>query len=140
MKLILLNGLIIAVVIWFAGVSVKDFACLVVGQFELVGEGNSHFFNRTMDIYFWRASILAVLVAILIHYVFTHNVLSPLKQLTKSTQLMIEGKSPELVAVKSDDEIVGLSAILMNWHKHCNEQKKIRNVCLIILLMNCELP
>lgn len=105
MKLILLNGLIIAVVIWFAGVSVKDFACLVVGQFELVGEGNSHFFNRTMDIYFWRASILAVLVAILIHYVFTHNVLSPLKQLTKSTQLMIEGKSPELVAVKSDDEI-----------------------------------
>ncbi|MFC4600272.1 sensor histidine kinase [Cohnella hongkongensis] len=117
MKLIFVNGLVIAVVIWLAGVSVKDFACLVVGQYELVGEGKSGFFNETMDVYLWRASILATLFAAIIHYVFIRNVLSPLKQLTKSTQLMMEGHYPEPVPPESGDEIGRLT-------RHFNELAK----------------
>ncbi|WP_246061952.1 sensor histidine kinase [Paenibacillus oralis] len=117
MKLILINGLVIAVVIWLVGVSVKDFACSVVGQYELVGKGGSGFFNETMDVFLWRASILAILFAAIIHYVFIRNVLSPLKQLTKSTQLMMEGYHPELVPPQSNDEIGRLT-------RHFNEFAK----------------
>lgn len=102
-KLILLNVLVIAIVIWLAGVSLKDLACLVVGRYELVGEGNSGFFNATMEVYLWRASILALLSAVIIHYVIIRNMLFPLKQLTKSTRLMIEGQYPELVPVSNDE-------------------------------------
>ncbi|MED4600056.1 ATP-binding protein [Paenibacillus validus] len=117
MKLIMVNGLVIAVVIWLAGVSVKDFACMVVGQYELVGEEKSRFFNETMEFYLWRASFLAILVAAIIHYVFIKKILSPLKRLAKSTQLMIEGHYPEPIEPKSHDEIGQLT-------KHFNELAK----------------
>lgn len=114
MKLILVNSLVIAVVIWLAGVSVKDFACLVVDQYALVGEEKSSFFNRTMEFYLWRASVSAIIVAAIIHYVFIKKILFPLKQLTKSTQLMIEGQYPDLTEPKSQDEI---GVLTKHFHK-----------------------
>lgn len=113
-KLIMVNGLVILVVIWLAGVSVKDFACIIVGQYELVGEGRSRFFNETMQFYLLRASFLAILVAAIIHYVFIQKMLSPLARLTKSTQLMIEGHYPQPIEPQSHDEIGQLT-------KHFNE-------------------
>ena len=117
MKLVMVNGLVIAVVIWLAGVSVKDFACMVVAQYELVGEEKSRFFNETMEFYLWRASVLAILVAAVIHYVFIRKILSPLKRLTKSTRLMIEGHYPEPIEPSSHDEIGQLT-------RHFNELAK----------------
>lgn len=117
MKLIMVNGLVIAVVIWLAGVSVKDFACMVVAQYELVGEEKSRFFNETMEFYLWRASVLAILVAAVIHYVFIRKILSPLKRLTESTRLMIEGHYSEPIEPDSHDEIGQLT-------RHFNELAK----------------
>ncbi|MGF9713590.1 HAMP domain-containing sensor histidine kinase [Paenibacillus naphthalenovorans] len=52
-----------------------------------------------------------------IHYVFIKKILSPLKRLTESTRLMIEGHYPEPIEPKSHDEIGQLT-------KHFNELAK----------------
>ncbi len=105
----MVNGLVVAVVIWLAGVSVKDFACVVVGQFETVGEETTRSFNQTMQFYLWRASVLAVVVAALVHYFFVRKLLSPLKRLTESTQALTRGVYPEPIPAESDDEIGSLT-------------------------------
>lgn len=113
----MVNVLVILVVIWMAGVSVKDFACMIVGKFELVGEGRSSFFNETMQYYLVRASLFAILVAVLIHYILIRQILSPLSLLTKSTQQMIEGRYPKSIEPQSSDEIGQLTL-------HFNELSK----------------
>jgi two-component system, OmpR family, sensor histidine kinase BaeS len=104
-KLILINVLVISVVIWLAGVSVKDFACLLVGQYHLVGEDKSRFFDSTMQFYLLRASLLAIVVASVIHYFFIKRILVPLQKLAESTRLMTEGNYPKPLPVLSSDEI-----------------------------------
>lgn len=113
----MVNGLVILLVIWLASVSVKDFACMIVGKFELVGEGRSGFFNETMQFYLVRASIFAILVAVLIHYILIRQILSPLSLLTKSTRQMIEGRYPKPIEPRSQDEIGQLT-------QHFNELSK----------------
>ncbi len=104
-KLIFINILVINVVIWMAGVSVKDFACLLVEQFHFVGEEKSRFFDSTMQFYLVRAGLLAIIVASVIHYFFVKRILVPLQNLAKSTRSMTEGKYPKPLPVLSDDEI-----------------------------------
>jgi len=104
-KLIGVNILVILVVIWFAGVSVKDFACVLVEKYQLVGEDRNFFFNRTMQFYLMRASLLAIIVAALIHFIFIRKILTPLNKLTQSTRQLKEGIYPEPLKESSQDEI-----------------------------------
>lgn len=113
-KLIVVNVIVIAIVIWLAGVSVKDFACILVGQYQLVGEEKSQFFNQTMHFYLLRASILAIIVAVVIHFFFIKRLLAPLKRLTQSAQQLIAGTYPEPIQSSSEDEIGQLT-------RHFNE-------------------
>ncbi|MEK8127670.1 ATP-binding protein [Paenibacillus filicis] len=104
-KLIGVNVLVMLIVIWLAGVSVKDFACVLVAKYQLVGEERNFFFQRTMHFYLIRASLLAIIVAAIIHFVFIKKILSPLKRLTQSTRQLMAGSYPEPIEASSEDEI-----------------------------------
>ncbi|BBI33846.1 sensor histidine kinase [Cohnella abietis] len=104
-KLIVVNALVMLIVIWLVGVSVKDFACLLVANYQLVGDEKNLFFNRTMQFYLIRASLLAIVVAAVIHFVFIKHILAPLKKLKQSTRQLMDGTYPEPVDVSSKDEI-----------------------------------
>lgn len=101
----LINALVIGIVIWIAGTSVKDFACNLVNQFHMVGEDKKEFFNQTMDYYLLRASFASILIAGLIYYYLTRKVVSPLHRLKESTKELSKGRYPELLKVESSDEV-----------------------------------
>lgn len=105
----LINGLVIGVVIWLVGVSVKDFACLLVGQYEFIDTEKQRFFNDTMHYYLLRVSVIALLVAALIYILLMSKILLPLRKLTQSTRQMTEGVYPDPLLVHSDDEVGQLS-------------------------------
>lgn len=102
-KLTLVNVIVIGVVIWLTGVSVKDFACFLVNEYSFVGEGDNTVFNTTMHFYLLRASITAIIIAGLIHYFFIRQILSPLKSLAKSARQMTRGIYPDPIKVSSDE-------------------------------------
>ena len=104
-KLIGVNIIVMLTVILLAGVSVKDFACVLVEKYRLVGEEKNIMFNQTMQFYLMRASLLALVVAALIHYVFIKKMLVPLRRLTESTRQLTEGIYPQMLEVTSRDEI-----------------------------------
>ncbi len=101
----MVNVLVMLIVIWLAGVSVKDFACILVEKNRLIGEGTDFSYNRTMNVYLIRASLIAMVVASIIHFVFIKKILSPLKRLTASTRQLTDGSYPEPIKVPSEDEI-----------------------------------
>lgn len=105
----LINGLVIAVIIWLVGVSVKDFACIVVEQYNLVDQDKQAFFNQTMHFYLLRASLAAIIVAGLIYFFLIRNLHEPLKKLTSFTQMMKNGDYPPQLQVYAKDEIGQLS-------------------------------
>lgn len=105
----LVNSMVIAAVIWLVGVSVKDFACALVGQYDFVDKEQQVAFNETMHIYLLRASLIALFVAALIYYVWMRRVLTPLRNLTKSMRVMAEGQFPDPIKAVSEDEIGQLS-------------------------------
>jgi two-component system, OmpR family, sensor histidine kinase BaeS len=104
-KLFGVNLIVMLVVIWFVGVSVKDFACSLVASYQLVGDERNFFFNETMQYYLIRASLLAVVIAASIHFILIKHILAPLKKLTQSTRQLMTGSYPEPVTVASRDEI-----------------------------------
>ncbi|MFD0958900.1 sensor histidine kinase [Paenibacillus chungangensis] len=108
-KMTLINSIVIAVVIWLVGVSVKDFACLLVDSYAFIGEERQAIFNDTMQYYLIRASMIAVIVAALIYLLLMRKVIVPLQNLAKSTRLMTQGRYPERIKVTSNDETGQLS-------------------------------
>ncbi|WP_236006036.1 sensor histidine kinase [Paradesulfitobacterium ferrireducens] len=104
-KLILINLLIIAIVIWLAGVSVKDFACLLAKQYQVIGGASSNLFDRTMQFYLIRASILAVSVAGILYYFLVRKLILPLQHLGTSAQKMARGEFQPCREISSEDEI-----------------------------------
>ncbi|MHB1654320.1 MAG: sensor histidine kinase [Desulfitobacteriaceae bacterium] len=106
----LINLLVIAIVIWIAGVSVKDFSCLLVNQYQLVGRESSNLFDRTMQFYLLRASLLAVIVAGILYYYLVKKLILPLQRLGISTQKLAQGEFQPCPEIPSEDEIGRLIA------------------------------
>jgi len=125
-KLMLLNGLVIAVVILLAAVSVKDFACITVGQFDAIGEETSKEFNDRMQWYLIRASLFAMIAAALVHYIFVRKLLSPLRKLKESTLLLAKGEYPEIIPLKSEDEIGQLTSSFNYMTKALKQEEQHR--------------
>ena len=123
-KLILLNGLVIGIAIWLAGVSVKDFACLLFNQY--VGTEESELFNKSMQSFLLKASFIAVLAAGFIHYVFVKRLLSPLKTLSLATQEMAKGKYPSALPVTTVDEIGLLTSDFNNLSQKLQQTEESR--------------
>lgn len=104
-KLILINLLVIAIVIWLAGVSVKDFACLLTKQYQVIGGASSNMFDQTLQFYLIRASFLAVIVAGILYYFLVRKLILPLQHLGTSAQKMARGEFYPCQEISSEDEI-----------------------------------
>ncbi len=103
------NLLTIGLVIWFTGVSVKDFACLLVDQYQIVGAAKSRIFDQTLQVYLFRVSLLAILLAGIFYYYLVKKLLLPLQRLGVSTKKMAQGEYSPL-PIPSQDEIGELTA------------------------------
>lgn len=120
----LINFISMAIVIWLTGVSVKDFACILVGQFDVIGSEKQNFFNDTMHFYLLRVSALAVIISFLLYYYLTKKVVIPLQKLVHSTKALKDGRYPQLLTIKSSDEVGELTKNfneLMTKLKHVDE-------------------
>ncbi|MDF9846160.1 MULTISPECIES: HAMP domain-containing sensor histidine kinase [Paenibacillus] len=104
-KLMFVNGIVVLIVIWLAGFSLKDFACVTVGQFETVGLETTRSFNQVMQFYLWRASFLAIVVGGLVHFFFVRKLLTPLNILTHSIQSVMKGEQTEPITQQGEDEL-----------------------------------
>ena len=125
-KLILINLLIIAIVIWLAGVSVKDFACLLAKQYQVVGEASSNLFDRTMQFYLIRASILAVIVAGILYYFLVRKLILPLQRLEISAQKMASGEFQPCPEIPSEDEIGRLISAFNHLSSKLQQTEELR--------------
>ena len=105
LKLMLINFLVVGIVIWLAGVSIKDFACLLVNQYDISANGRSLLFNETMHYYLIRVSVLAIVIATIFYYYLVKRLLLPLHRLTNSIKGISQGQYLEPIAVTSKDEI-----------------------------------
>ncbi|UYZ15168.1 ATP-binding protein [Brevibacillus sp. WF146] len=113
-KLVLINALVIGLVIWIAGVTVKDFACYLVNQNQFSGNVNSELFNSTMRDYLIRASVIAAATAAIIHYFLARRIVTRLRQLAFFFRQIMNGVYPEPITKRSNDEIGQLA-------QNCNQ-------------------
>ncbi|MGG1552316.1 sensor histidine kinase [Paenibacillus ferrarius] len=104
-KLILLNVLVMGIMIWLTGFSVKEFACYLVDQYRNSGMVNKGLFNDTMRDYLIRASLVAIAVAAVTHYIFIKRIVSRLRELTVYARRLTKGEYPETIQDPSLDEI-----------------------------------
>ncbi|MFT9846674.1 sensor histidine kinase [Aneurinibacillus sp. REN35] len=126
-KLIWVNSAVILIVIFIAGVSVKDFACLLVNDFRIVGEAKNAFFNQTMQFYLIRASFVAIIIAAAVHFYFIRKWFLPLRQLAQATRQMTGGTYPAPLRVSSTDEIGQLTDAFNHLVAKLKQQEQQRN-------------
>lgn len=93
------------IIIWLAGVSVKEYACTLVEQSSLFDQEKSETFNRIMQSHLVNASMLAVSIAAVFHYYVVRKLLRPLQQLADASRKMTKGYFPDPIEVNSHDEI-----------------------------------
>lgn len=104
-KLVMVNLVVVVVVIWLAGVSVKDFACIAVGQLDEINEETRSIFNERINNYLLKVGLVAGTTAALVHYGFVRRLLGPLRKLTMSVQTLVKGEYPEPIPIINHDEI-----------------------------------
>lgn len=104
-KLIAINSVVIALVIWTVGVSVTDYACLLVDQSPSFDQKKSAAFTRTMQSYLVDASAIAIFLAAVFHYLVVYRMLKPMRLLTVAARQISKGEYPEPLKVVSKDEI-----------------------------------
>ncbi|MBU8908714.1 sensor histidine kinase [Desertibacillus haloalkaliphilus] len=104
-RITIVNSLVIGVVIWIVGISVKDYACYLIEQENTLTAAQRAAFINQMDSYLVFAVILAVIVAAIVHFYFIHSLLDPLRTLTEATKEMTNGHEPKPIPIANDDEI-----------------------------------
>ncbi|QCR30431.1 hypothetical protein C1N54_26675 (plasmid) [Priestia megaterium] len=90
-ELTILNMVVIGIVIWIAGVSVKDFACFLANELNIAGRERQVFFHQTMNFYLIRASVIAVVLGIIIHYIWVRRIIVPIQALSTAMKQMSNG-------------------------------------------------
>lgn len=129
-KFTLVNVAVIGIAVWLAGVSVKDFACLLFANFPSVSPEESASFTQTMQIFLIKASLLAVLIAGIFHYYFVRRLLSPLKQLGRAARQMAQGEMPEPLSFRVRDEIGQLTEDFNHLSQKLNQVEELRKKML----------
>ncbi|MDE5413482.1 sensor histidine kinase [Alkalihalobacterium chitinilyticum] len=121
-KLTLINSIVIGLVIWLVGISVKDYACYLIEKENALSVEQRLAFIEGMDTYLLFAVILSVIIAAVIHFYFISRLLDPLHSLTNATTEIIEGKYPQLTENTAQDEIGQLT---LHFNEMVNYMKKI---------------
>jgi len=136
-KFTLINVAVIGIAIWFAGVSVKDYACLLFANSPSVTPEESAIFNQTMQTFLIKASLTAVLIAAFIHYFFVKKLILPLKELGHATRQMAQGEMPKPLSIRVHDEIGLLTVDFNQLSLKLKQVEDLRKKCCLIFHMNC---
>lgn len=129
-KFTLINVAVIGIAVWLAGVSVKDFACLLFANYPSVSPEESATFSQTMQNFLIKASLLAVVIAGIFHFYFVRRLLYPLKKLGSATRQMAEGEMPEPLSFRVHDEIGELTADFNHLSLKLKQVEELRNKML----------
>ncbi|WP_152608158.1 sensor histidine kinase [Halalkalibacter okhensis] len=122
LKLTVINSIVVGLVIWIVGVSVKDFACYLIEQENSLSAEQRLGFTNQLDSYLVYAVILSIFIAAVVHFYFIRSLLYPLSTLTEVTKEIAKGNDPVIIYNKNSDEIGQLS-------RHFNEMiRKIKKV------------
>ena len=121
------NIVVIAVVIGIAGISVKEFACFLANEMNIIGPQRQNFFDRTMDFYLIRASIVAFVVAVLIHFIWIRRIVVPIQALSEATKRISDGEESQLVPVSSSNEVGQLTDQFNRLIKKIKQSEHLRN-------------
>ncbi|OLO26131.1 hypothetical protein BTR23_24030 [Alkalihalophilus pseudofirmus] len=121
-KLTLINSIVIGIVIWLVGISVKDYACYLIEKENTLTIEQRHTFIERMDSYLMYAVVLSIIIAAIIHFFFITRLLEPLHDLTNATKQIKEGKYPNLTEKISEDEIGQLTE---HFNEMVNHIKKV---------------
>ncbi len=105
-KLVVINSLVILLVIFLAGLSVKDYACFLVTTENISGQT----FVETLNGFLWKVSIIAFIVASLFHYVTVKKMVDPIKQLSIVAKGIKEGKTPTKIETTASGDLKELIA------------------------------
>jgi len=103
-KLVVINSLVILLVIFLAGLSVKDYACFLVNTENVSGQT----FVDTLNGFLWKVSIIAFIVASLFHYVIVKKMVDPIKQLSIVAKGIKEGKPPTKIETTASGDLKDL--------------------------------
>lgn len=136
----LVNGLVIAIVVWLTGVAVKDYACYLVFQSTHSGAIINSVFNATLQGYLWKMILAAVILAVFIHYFLIRKILNPLRKLACSTRQMSAGIYPEPIAESSQDEVGQLTRDFNHLIQELQHNEKLRKNMLIDISHDLRTP
>lgn len=104
LKLVFLNSMVILLVILFAGLSVKNYACFLVNSEDMTGQVLVH----TLDGYLFKVSVLAFFIAGLFHYITVKKIIKPIKQLSSAAKEIKERNHPTKVHIAASGEMKDL--------------------------------
>jgi two-component system, OmpR family, sensor histidine kinase BaeS len=129
-KFTLINVAVIGIAVWLAGVTVKDFACLLFANSPSVSPEESTYFTQMMQSFLIKASLLAVVIAGIFHFYFVGRLLLPLKKLGRAARQMAQGEMPEPLAFRAHDEIEQLTADFNHLSLKLKQVEELRNKML----------
>ncbi|MDM5317875.1 HAMP domain-containing protein [Fictibacillus sp. b24] len=109
-KLALINAMALGAVVLWSGSAIKDYACLLVNDYEI----NGPILNSELHIYFLQISIIAFSIVFLLYFLFLKRLIDPLKNLTQHAAFIKKGVFPEPLPVTSQDELGKLSEAFNN--------------------------
>ncbi|MFS0557522.1 sensor histidine kinase [Brevibacillus sp. 179-C9.3 HS] len=129
-KLILINAAVIGIAIWLAGVTVKDYACLLFASSPSVSPEESAAFTQTMQTFLIKASLVAAIFAGIFHYFFVKTLLLPLKKLGSATRQMAQGDMPDPLSIRVRDEIGQLTVDFNHLGQKLKQVEELRKKML----------
>ncbi|MGD6818615.1 sensor histidine kinase [Metabacillus sp. 113a] len=100
-KLVILNSIVIGLVIFISGYTVKEYACYVVNSGNVTGPQ----LNAILDHFLVQVSILAFVIAGLVHLFILKRIFAPLHKLKESIQSIQNGSLPRKIKPSKQDEI-----------------------------------
>ncbi len=100
-KLVAVNSVVILLVIMLAGISVKDYACFLVNHEQITGTQ----LVDTLDSFLIKVSIIAFIIAGLLHYFSVKRIVNPVKKMAVAANQIKEGKIPSKIDPSSSGEL-----------------------------------
>ncbi|KAB7705258.1 HAMP domain-containing protein [Bacillus aerolatus] len=121
------NVVVIAIVIGIAGVSVKEFACFLANEMSMVESQRQTFFDQTMDYYLIRSSIIAFIIAVMIHFIWIRRIVIPIQALSEATERVSDGEEIQLVPVSANNEVGQLTDQFNRLIRKIKRSEHLRN-------------
>ncbi|GEN44549.1 sensor histidine kinase [Alkalibacillus haloalkaliphilus] len=126
-RLTLLNMLIISVAIILSSFAIYQTACFLVESISGVDSSTQSRFEALLFEYLVIFTIVAILIAGILHFYLTRNLIRPIRQLIQSTKELKSGQNPSLVQYDSNNEVGELIEHYNGLIDQLKQQDEVRN-------------